>query len=140
VVLAAAGLARLGLEDLPAHPIPPEVMLPAPGQGTLAVEVRRGGTAEALCRVLDHPPTARAAAAERSVVAAFGGDCTLPLAAWAREDGDGRLLLSALLATPDGRRVARGEGSGADPATAAAACIAALRAAGAEDVLAELRR
>jgi hydroxymethylbilane synthase len=139
VVLAAAGLARLGLEDVPAHPIPTTVMLPAPGQGTLAIEVPRGGIAEALCRALDHPPTARAAAAERGVVAAFGGDCTLPLAAWAREDG-GRLLLSALLASPDGRRLARGEGSGAGPDAAAAACIAALREDGADELLAELRR
>jgi hydroxymethylbilane synthase len=140
VVLAAAGLLRLGLADLPAHPIAPEVMLPAPGQGTLALEVRRGGDAEPLCRALDDPPTARAAAAERGVVAAFGGDCTLPLAAWARAEADGRLFLSALLSTADGRRAARGEGEGDDPATAAAACVAAMRRDGADRVLAELRR
>ncbi len=138
VILAAAGLARLGLDDLPAHPIHAAVMLPAPGQGTLAIEVPRGGAAGELCRALDHAPTARAAAAERSVVAAFGGDCTLPLAAWAREE-DGRLVLTALLVTPDGRRLARGEGSGSGPAEAAATCIAALRADGADELLAELR-
>ncbi len=137
VVLAAAGLDRLGLAELPAHPIPPEAMLPAPGQGTLAVEVRQGGEAEALCRALDHPPTARAAAAERAVVAAFGGDCTLPLAAWAREEPGGELRLDALIASPDGRRLVRGAGTGD---AAAAACIAALRAAGAEALLAELSR
>lgn len=139
VVLAAAGLARLGLAELPAYPLAPEVMLPAPGQGILAIEVKRGSAAEALCRALDHPPTARAAAAEREVVAAFGGDCTLPLAAWARDDGAGRFLVSALLATPDGRRVARGEGGAASAGEAAAACIAALRADGAAEVLSELR-
>jgi hydroxymethylbilane synthase len=140
VVLAAAGLDRLGLAELPAHPIPPEAMLPAPGQGTLAVEVRQGGEAERLCRALDHPPTARAAAAERAVVAAFGGDCTLPLAAWAREEPGKGVRLDALLARPDGRRIARGEGAGTTPAEAARACIAALRAAGADEVLAELSR
>jgi len=137
VVLAAAGLDRLGLAELPAHPIPPEAMLPAPGQGTLAVEVRQGGQAEERCRALDHPPTARAAAAERAVVTAFGGDCTLPLAAWAREEPDGELRLDAVIASPNGRRLVRGAGSGDE---AAAACIAALRAAGAEALLAELTR
>jgi hydroxymethylbilane synthase len=132
---------------LPIHPLAPEVLLPAPGQGTLALEVRRGGRAESLCQVLDDAETAAASAAERCVVAAFGGDCTLPLAAWARWEaaaGDGggassRLRLSALLATPDGRRVARGEAAGADPAAVADACIAALRADGADEVLERVR-
>jgi hydroxymethylbilane synthase len=164
VVLAGAGLARLGLlaaGSLPAHPLPPEVMLPAPGQGTLAIEVRRGGRAEALCRVLDDAATAAAAGIERRVVAAFGGDCTLPLAAWARwepaasagaavalqgvadspaPDAAGAVLrLSALIATPDGRQAARGVAAGADPVAVSAACIAALRADGAEEVLARVR-
>jgi hydroxymethylbilane synthase len=153
VVLAGAGLARLGLlaaGSLPAHPLPPEVMLPAPGQGTLAIEVRRGGRAEALCRVLDDAATAAAAGIERRVVAAFGGDCTLPLAAWARWEpaasagtngpGAGAVLrLTALIATPDGRQAARGAAAGADPVAVSAACIAALRADGAEEVLARVR-
>jgi hydroxymethylbilane synthase len=144
-ILALAGLARLGVTGEPVHPLDPAVMLPAPGQGTLALEVRAGAPAEALCRALDHPPTARAAAAERVVVAAFGGDCTLPLAAWAREEaagGDGgpaRLRLTALLATPDGREIARGEAVGATPAEAAAACVGALREDGADAVLAAIR-
>jgi hydroxymethylbilane synthase len=137
VILAGAGLARLGLTGLPVHPIPPEVLLPAPGQGTLALEVREGTEAEALCRAFDHPPTARAALAERRVVEAFGADCTLPLAAWAREEG-GRLRLSALLATPDGVHAAVGDALGNGPEEAAAACVAALRADGAEAVLALL--
>ncbi len=137
VVLAAAGLSRLGLRDLPAHPIPPEHLLPAPGQGTLALEAKSETAAFALSAALGHPATARAAAAERGVVAAFGGDCTLPLGAWARDDG-GELLLTALLATPDGTLAARGEGRGADAESAAAACIEALRADGAEEVLAAI--
>jgi hydroxymethylbilane synthase len=138
VILAGAGLARLGLTDLPAHPIATDVLLPAPGQGILALEVREGGSAEAPCRKLDHAPSARAAAAERRVVAAFGGDCTLPLAAWARAD-NGTLRLSALLATPDGRHVARGEAVGDDPVQVAAACVEAMREDGAEGVLARIR-
>src|SRR5829696_8078534 len=77
VILAGAGLARLGLRDIPAHPLSPEVMVPAPGQGILALEVRAGGPAEAFVAALNHRATARAAEAERRVVAAFGGDCTL---------------------------------------------------------------
>jgi hydroxymethylbilane synthase len=143
VVLAAAGLERLGhaAEGFPIHPLALEVMLPAPGQGTLALQTRANSPAARLCRPLDDPPTAAAAAAERRVVAAFGGDCTLPLAAWARPAaGDpARLRLAALLATPDGRHAARAEGDGATPEEAADACIAALRAHGAEMVLARLR-
>jgi hydroxymethylbilane synthase len=138
VVLAGAGLHRLGLEDLPAHPIPTDVLIPAPTQGTLALEVRAGNPAEAFCRALDHTSTARAAEAERRVVAAFGADCTLPLAAWAREE-DGRLHLVALLATPDGRHAARGEASGADPQAVADACVEAMRREGADEVLERIR-
>jgi hydroxymethylbilane synthase len=139
VILAGAGLARLGLRDLPAHPIPPDVLIPAPGQGTLALEVQVGTRAEELCRILDHPASARAAEAERRVVAAFGGDCTLPLAAWARPDGDGVLRLTALLATPDGLHAARGEATGTDPKEVADACVAVLRSQGADEVLARIR-
>ena len=138
VILAAAGLGRLGLDGLPAHPVPPEVMLPAPGQGTLALETRAGAPAEAACRALDDPATSRAALAERLVVAAFGGSCTLPLAAWAREEAPGRLAVTGLLAMPDGALAARGEGEAEDPEAAAATCVAAMRASGAGEVLARL--
>jgi hydroxymethylbilane synthase len=137
VILAAAGLERLGLRDLSIHPISPDILIPAPCQGTLALEVRAGSRAEELVRALDHPATARAAQAERRVVAAFGGNCTLPLAAWAREE-DGSLRLTALLATPDGALAARGEAVGDDPIEVAEACVAAMREGGADQVLARL--
>jgi hydroxymethylbilane synthase len=142
VILAAAGLERLGMlasDDLPAHPLDPEGFVPAPGQGTLALEVRSGSEAEELCLPLNHVPTARAADAERRVVAAFGGNCALPLGAWARpaEDGDG-LLLTGLLATPDARRVARAEVTAGSPEEAAAACVEAMRDAGAGEILDEI--
>jgi hydroxymethylbilane synthase len=139
VVLAGAGLDRLALRHLPIHPLPPEVMVPAPGQGTLALEVRAGGIAATLCQAINDPDTARAAEAERRVVAAFGGDCTLPLGAWARRDGDGPLRLTALLATPDGRHAARADAVGATPQEVADACVAALRENGADEVLARIR-
>jgi hydroxymethylbilane synthase len=137
VILAAAGLARLGLTDLPAHPVSADILIPAPCQGTLALEVRAGSPAEELVRALDHLPTARAARAERRVVAAFGGDCTLPLAAWARSE-NGAFRMTALLATPDGTLAARGEATGTDPDEVAAACVEAMRSDGADEVLARL--
>jgi len=139
VVLAAAGLARLGLTDLPIHPLDPAEMLPAPGQGILALEVRAGSPAADFCFVLDHLPSRRAATAERGVVAAFGGDCTLPLAAFAREEG-GLLHLTAFLGTPDGRRSVAADARGSDPEEVAAACVEALRAQCADAVLAALRK
>jgi hydroxymethylbilane synthase len=140
LILAQAGLLRLGLAGLPVHPLDPGTFLPAPGQGILALEVRRGSPALALCALLDDAATAGAARAERRLVAAFGGDCTLPLAAWARPEGGVEALrLSALLATADGARLARAESVGTDPEAVADACAAALRQAGAEGILATLR-
>jgi hydroxymethylbilane synthase len=140
VILAAAGLARLGLAGFPVHPLAPEAMLPAPGQGILALEVRAGSGAEAWVRALDHPPSRRAAEAERRIVAAFGGDCTLPLAAYAEEIAPaGTLRLRALLAAPDGTRAARGEGNGATPEEAAERCVAAMERAGAAAILGALK-
>ena len=137
VILAAAGLKRLGLTGLPVHPISADVLIPAPCQGTLALEVRAGSPAEELVRALDHLPTALAARAERRVVAAFGGDCTLPLAAWARSE-DGPFRMTALLATPDGTLAARGEATGTDPDEVAAECVEAMRKDGADEVLRRL--
>ena len=103
------------------------------------VVTRAEHQSEELVRALDHSPTARAARAERQIVAAFGGSCTLPLAAWARPDGDGLLRLTALLATPDGLHAARGEAVGSDPKEVADACVATLRSQGADEVLARIR-
>jgi len=136
-VLAAAGLLRLGLLDEPVHPLEADEVLPAPGQGTLAVQTRRGGEAEALCAALDHAPTRAAAIAERAVVAAFGGDCTLPLAAWGRSTNGG-LTLTALLAMPDGSDLVRGESIGRDAEAVAVACIERMRTQGADSLLARL--
>lgn len=144
VILAAAGMERLSrekpeLRDVPAHPIDPEVLVPAPGQGILALEVKSGSRAEPVCRAFNHGPSARAAAAERYVVAAFGGDCTLPLAAWARTNADGTLHLTSVLATTDGQQVVRATATGTDPREVAEACEEAMRRDGADDVLRALR-
>jgi len=145
VILAKAGLERLGITDVPAHPLDPEIVIPAPGQGTLALETKKGTEAAEACARVSHEPTARAARAERRVVRAFGADCTLPLAAWARPDEqgngeeNGRLRLTALLATPDGRHIARAETCGQDPEDVAEDCVARLREEGAREILERIR-
>ncbi|MEM8963331.1 MAG: hydroxymethylbilane synthase [Acidobacteriota bacterium] len=145
-ILAQAGLSRLAdwdTEDddqtVPAHPLDPLDMVPAPGQGTLAVEVRAGSSAAELCRALDDPASAWAARVERHVVAAFGGDCTLPLGAWARQEED-TWRLTAILVTPDGSRTARADVHGDDPEELAEHCVDSMRRDGANDVLARLGR
>jgi len=107
IVLAAAGLRRLGLEPPGATVLAPEEMLPAVGQGTLAIETREGdGETRRRVGALDHAETRAASAAERAFLAAIGGTCTTPLAAYARREG-GSLTLDAFLATPDGSRILR---------------------------------
>ena len=136
LILAASGLARLGIEEQPAHPLEPETFVPAPGQGTLALETANDSEAAQLCRALDHPATAAAALAERRIVAGLGGDCTLPLGAWARPDeaGDG-WLLTAFLATPDGAPAAQADVEAASPEEAADLALAALEREGSAEIL-----
>jgi hydroxymethylbilane synthase len=108
VILAAAGLHRLGLQPAGATVLEPEEMLPAVGQGILGIEAREDDAAtRRLLAPLDHPATRAAGVAERAFLAAIGGSCTTPLAAYARFEAEGRLRLDALVATPDGRRVLR---------------------------------
>jgi hydroxymethylbilane synthase len=143
LILAAAGLARLGEDpdfaDAPVHPLDPEILVPAPGQGILALEVKAGSAAQEVCATLNHEPSARAAAAERAVVAAFGGDCTLPLAAWARDGGmSNGWKLTAVLATPNGERHVRAEAAGTDVDEIAGRCVEEMHSQGAADILAAI--
>jgi hydroxymethylbilane synthase len=112
-LLALAGLQRLGYLDLPqAHPIPHSLMLPAPGQGAIAVQGRLADpeTGRYLAR-LDHPATRAAVTAERAFLAGLGGGCSLPVAALGRLSGS-EIELQALVAGPDGREVLRVQGRG----------------------------
>jgi len=113
IILAAAGLKRLGLADRITAPIEPEQSLPAPGQGAMAIEIRadRADLQEILAP-LNHLPTELAVTAERTLSRAFGGSCQVPLAAFATIDGD-QMRLRAMIATPDGSRVAVADASGA---------------------------
>ncbi len=138
LILAAAGLARLGLgaPDVPAHPLPPEVMVPSPGQGTLAIEVANGSKAHELSGLLNHPPTARASEAERRVVESFGGDCALPLGAWGRCDGEAATMsLTVFLAAVDSERWVSATVSATGPSDTADLAVYELRQQGAHDLL-----
>ena len=117
IILAAAGLKRLGLPGRIRALLEPEYSLPAAGQGAMAIEIvsgprSDGGDLRAVLAPLNHEDTAHAVMAERKVSRIFGGSCQIPLAAFAPVDG-GQMRLRAMVATPDGRRVARGEVSGA---------------------------
>ncbi|HEX2142844.1 MAG TPA: hydroxymethylbilane synthase, partial [Candidatus Limnocylindria bacterium] len=102
IVLAVAGLERLGIDVSPEQVLPPEVMLPAPGQGAIALQVRAqdGSLIRRLARV-DHEPTRVAVEAERNLLRAVGGGCLAPLGALG-EVQDGRLRLRAVYETKDG--------------------------------------
>lgn len=116
-VLAAAGLVRGGWEDRIRQYLDPEVMLPAPAQGALAVQVRESDAPLVeLTRQIDHPPTRAAVRAERAFLRALGGGCTLPVGALATVEGD-RLCLQVRVLSEDGSRQvsARREGRPDDP-------------------------
>ncbi|MEZ4439382.1 MAG: hydroxymethylbilane synthase [Polyangiaceae bacterium] len=104
IVLAYAGLRRLGLGDRATEVLDPEVMLPAVGQGALGIECRAGDD-EVAARIVktQDPETRLRVTAERAFMAAVGGSCQLPVAAYAERDGD-ELWLRAMLADADGSR------------------------------------
>ncbi|MES2299164.1 MAG: hydroxymethylbilane synthase [Pseudomonadota bacterium] len=129
IILAAAGLKRLGLPQRIRSLMAPEESLPAAGQGAMAIEIaeRDGGPdLRALLAPLNHTATAQAVAAERKVSKVFGGSCQIPLAAFATVDG-ATMRLRAMVATPDGTRMASAEASGpADAPEQLGAQVAAL--------------
>ncbi|MGD0382842.1 MAG: hydroxymethylbilane synthase, partial [Thermoguttaceae bacterium] len=104
LVLAEAGLTRLGLAGEITQSMPMSVVLPAVGQGALALETRREDEAtRAALAPLDHPPTHYAVLAERAMLAALHGGCLAPVAAWGRME-TGRLTLTGRVLSPDGRQ------------------------------------
>jgi hydroxymethylbilane synthase len=136
IVLAAAGLKRLGWAARIAEILPAETMCPAIGQGALAVETRAGGAAWDACVALDHAATHSAVAAERAFLRALGGGCQVPIGAAATIHGV-QLHLVGLVIAPDGSAVVRGELEGRveDPEAIGAALGAKLLADGARAVL-----
>jgi hydroxymethylbilane synthase len=114
IILAAAGLRRLGWADRIAELIPVDVMIPAVGQGALAIETRDDqGEAQRIARTLEHEASRIAITAERAFLAVFGGGCQVPIGAHATIHGS-EIHLRAFVSEPDGANIRRGEEAGAD--------------------------
>ena len=108
VVIAAAGLARLGRIDEAHELFPTGVFVPDAGQGTLAVQARSGDDSLLeMVRAIDDRPTSAALEAERAFVRRIGGSCNVPVAAYASFASDGELQIHGMVAAPDGSRVFR---------------------------------
>jgi hydroxymethylbilane synthase len=140
IVVAAAGLKRLGLEDRITLIFTPEESVPAAGQGALALECHaERSDLKAWLAPLHHAPTAACVTAERSFSCSLAGGCNVPLGGYAELAGT-RLRLRGLVAQPDGARIVRGEAEGAldAPEALGRALAATLKARGAGDILAAL--
>ncbi len=138
IILAAAGLIRLGLRARIRAMIEPEQSLPAPGQGALAFEIQADRLdLQRVLAPLNHVESALTVAAERTLSRIFGGSCQIPLAAFATLEGD-QLYLRAMVAMPDGSRVAVAEARGpaSDPQALGLHIAGLLRAQGADEILA----
>ena len=137
IVLAAAGLRRLGREDAISFAFDPEQMTPAAGQGVLAIQARAADSAavEAAARISD-PKAMAELTAERAVVAALEATCNTPVGIHARADG-GRIEIQAFAGMPDGSESVRErhEGDAADPAVVGRELAAKMVASGAEELL-----
>jgi len=112
ILLAAAGLKRLGWGDRIAEILPPDVMCPAVGQGALAIETRASGAGFDACSALDDTATHAAVTAERGVLASLGGGCQVPIGAHATVHGE-TLRLLGVVASPAGSEIIRAESAGA---------------------------
>jgi hydroxymethylbilane synthase len=109
ILLAVAGLVRLGLGDRIGERLPPELMLPAPGQGALAVTARAGDAASAAAAAsVHHPATAVAVAAERAFLRTLEGGCQVPVAALAERSAGGQLRLQGRVISLGGERAVEG--------------------------------
>ena len=139
LILAAAGLVRLGIVPEHAAPMSVAEMVPAPGQGCLAVQARADDepTLEALA-AFDHAPSRTALEAERGLMARLGGGCALPLGAFAEPSHDG-VRMTAIVLSPDGERFARSNVEAATPAEAAELAALDLFADGADEILSAVR-
>jgi hydroxymethylbilane synthase len=142
LVLAAAGLRRLGFGARITTVLPVEHCVPAPGQGIIAIETRAGDrTTERLLEPLNDARAATSLRAERALVAALGGGCQLPLGGLALHDGSA-LEMHAVVATPDGRRMLkrRGRAPAADPESLGRQIAEELARDGAGEILDAVRK
>ncbi|MEZ0156803.1 hydroxymethylbilane synthase [Streptomyces griseorubens] len=138
LLLAAAGLERIGRADVISEVLSPDVMLPPVGAGVLALQCREGDTGLiSAAAVLNHPDTHRETTAERMLLHVLQGHCNSPIAGLARVDRSGELSLRACVFTPDGKtRLNAHEWAGRlDPATLGTSVAVALLRQGAREVI-----
>ena len=140
IVLAAAGIERLGLSRSDVYPIATETCLPAPGQGALAVECVVNSPALEFLQPLIDPDLERCIRAERGVSAGLGADCALPVAAMAVLTESAEISLSALVADATGQRILKAQALADDPAAVSKDVVTQLYAAGAQELLDSVRR
>lgn len=135
-VMAAAGLVRLDMHDAIASYLSTEAMLPAPGQGALAVQCRADDEGLlALLAQIDDPKDRAATTAERTFLASLEAGCSTPLAAYATVQADGTLHMQALIASVDGQQRVEVEGTGTDPIELGETLAEKARQGGALEVL-----
>jgi hydroxymethylbilane synthase len=142
IVLAAAGLKRLGIQDRITELLDPEIMLPAAGQGAVAVEARvRDGEVLEIVAKLEDEKARIETLTERQLLELLGGGCHAPIGALANA-ADGRVALSAVVASPDGSRALRAEAQGAEDDWRDVTWQVAkeLKAGGAAEILEQARR
>lgn len=140
LVLASAGLARLGLTDRVAEFLSVTDSVPAAGQGALGIECLAGAErVRRLIEVLNDDRVSRCVRAERAVSAGLGADCSAPLGAYAILQAD-RIELRAVLGSVDGRQLLRAEAIGVDPAAVGAEVVERLASQGAMAILDQLHR
>ncbi len=139
IVLAAAGVKRLGRLEYVRQVMDVDEMCPAAGQGALAIETRRGDEAtHNRIKFLDHTPSRRAVLCERAALTALGGGCQVPIGAYAEENASGEITLRAIVAQPDGEALIRDRQIGRDPEELGARVGGALLIAGAQRILQEV--
>jgi hydroxymethylbilane synthase len=135
IILAAAGLNRLGKTELVKQIIPAEVMCPAAGQGALGIEIRAGDSqTKQHLNFLDDADARATTTCERALLNRLGGGCQVPIGASA-EAKNGRLHLEAIVAHPDGSKVIRETADGSDPVELGEAVGDALLRGGGEEIL-----
>ena len=135
IILAVAGVSRLGLAGAVRGLFDPDQMCPAAGQGALAIEARSGDTQTIdAVSFLDHAPTRAAVECERAALNALGGGCQVPIGAYA-ESKNAELHLRAVVATPDGKQVIRESRSGGNPRKLGTEIGEALLSRGARQIL-----
>ncbi|MCE5190769.1 MAG: hydroxymethylbilane synthase [Actinomycetia bacterium] len=142
VILASAGITRMGWADRITHYIEPSQMTPAVGQGAIGIEIREDdGFMRQVCDAINDAETFTCVSAERVVMCSLEGGCQVPIGAYATPQGDGRLRMDAFVGSLDGVTLLRRtlEGTMTQPEALGSAMVERMLEMGADDILAKIR-